>query len=69
MKTKKLCALHLSLLLLSGSLSLGESSGLRPEDILRFGRYEQDNTFSNGVEDIEWYVLSVEDNKALLISR
>lgn len=34
-----------------------------------FGQYEQDNDTSNGKEDIEWLVLNVQDDKALLISR
>lgn len=34
-----------------------------------FGHYEQDGNFSNGKEDIEWLVLEVKGNKALLISR
>ncbi len=33
-----------------------------------FGAYEQDNDESNGAEDIQWKVLDVEDNKALLLS-
>ncbi len=38
-------------------------------DIVVIGKYEQDNNKDNGPEDIEWIVLSVEDNKALLISK
>ena len=34
-----------------------------------FGSYEQDNDLSNGQEDIEWLVLALEDDRALLISR
>ncbi|WP_031551717.1 DUF6273 domain-containing protein [Oribacterium sp. FC2011] len=33
------------------------------------GLYEQDNDTSNGKEDIEWLVLNVEDNQALIISK
>ena len=36
---------------------------------IRFGAYEQDNNTSNGKEEIEWKVLAVEGNNALLISR
>lgn len=32
------------------------------------GHYEQDNIIANGEESIEWKVLSVEDDKALIIS-
>ena len=34
-----------------------------------FGRYEQDNDFSNGSEKIEWIVLDVQDGKSLLLSK
>ena len=38
-------------------------------NIVRFGRYEQDDHSDNGPESIEWVVLDVQDNKALLISQ
>lgn len=38
-------------------------------DIVTFGTYEQDNNTANGKEDIEWKVLSVEDNRVLVISK
>jgi len=34
-----------------------------------FGKYEQDNVKDNGKEDIEWLVLTVDGDKALLISK
>lgn len=34
-----------------------------------FGKYEQDNNKSNGAEDIEWLVLDVKEEKALVISK
>ena len=34
-----------------------------------FGSYEQDNDLTNGPEPIEWEVLAVQDNKALLVSK
>ena len=34
-----------------------------------FGSYEQDNSLANGPEPIEWNVLDVQDEKALLISK
>ncbi len=37
-------------------------------DYIEFGAYEQDNNTSNGKEPIEWRVLEVEGNRALLIS-
>lgn len=38
-------------------------------DYVKFGRYEQDNDDSNGTEDIEWLVISKENNSILLISK
>ena len=38
-------------------------------EYITFGRYEQDNDASNGAEIIEWIVLDVKDDKALVISR
>ena len=50
-----------------------ETSRNRPSvsvnDILTFGRYEQNGIRGNGAEDIEWLVLDVQGNKALLLSR
>lgn len=36
--------------------------------LVTFGCYEQDNDSDNGAEPIEWLVLAVEGNKALLVS-
>nr|MCR5042187.1 DUF6273 domain-containing protein [Clostridia bacterium] len=36
---------------------------------IKFGFYEQDNSTSNGKEEIEWKVLAVEGKKALIISQ
>ena len=38
-------------------------------DTIFFGKYEQDNEFANGKEDIEWCVLDIQDGKALVISK
>lgn len=38
-------------------------------DTIYFGTYEQDNNLSNGKEDIEWKVLSREENRILVISK
>ena len=38
-------------------------------DTIKFGRYEQDNDFSNGVEEIEWIVLIDEGNRLGVISK
>lgn len=37
-------------------------------DSVFFGAYEQDNDLSNGYEPIEWKVISVSDDKAVLLS-
>lgn len=42
---------------------------LKIGDIVTMGTYEQDSRKSNGAEDIEWLVLDIQNNKALLISR
>lgn len=41
---------------------------LGPGSIVSFGAYEQDNIPENGKEPIEWLVLEVQDQKALLVS-
>ena len=38
-------------------------------DIVTFGRYEQDGDLSNGPEDIEWYVVGREGDRALVLSK
>lgn len=38
-------------------------------DTVIFGSYEQDNRTSNGAEPVEWLVLDVEGDQALLLSR
>lgn len=38
-------------------------------NIVTFGKYEQDGLQSNGAETIEWLVLDVQEDKALLLSR
>ena len=43
--------------------------GLTVGGIITFGAYEQDNDQDNGPEPIEWQVLAVENDRALLISR
>lgn len=43
------------------AISLGES--------VKFGCYEQDNDKSNGREEIEWLVIFVNENRALLVSK
>lgn len=38
-------------------------------DYVKFGMYEQDNNSENGKEFIDWLVLDLKDNKALVISK
>lgn len=38
-------------------------------DIVTFGHYEQDNNTENGLESIEWQILSKEEGRTLVISR
>ena len=42
---------------------------ITPKQEVVFGRYEQDNNTENGAEDIVWYVLDVQGDKALIVSR
>ena len=44
-------------------------SHLQVGDYVTFGAYEQDRDNDNGAEAVEWLVLAVERDKALLISR
>ena len=38
-------------------------------DVVTFGKYEQDNDKANGAEGIEWIVLDIQGEKALLLSK
>ncbi|MCI6711658.1 MAG: toll/interleukin-1 receptor domain-containing protein [Firmicutes bacterium] len=38
-------------------------------DTIEFGKYEQDGNKSNGKEDIEWIVIDINSDKALVISK
>ena len=44
------------------------SSETKVGDIISLGKYEQDNNSKNGKESIEWQVIDVQDEKALIIS-
>ena len=44
-------------------------SGINAGDEIVFGEYEQDGNSGNGKEELEWIVLSVEGDKALLLSK
>jgi len=55
--------------LTSAAENLPEEKSLSTGDYIVFGAYEQDNDESNGKEPVEWKVLSVEEDRALVISR
>ncbi len=52
---------HKSLCIRLNSVNVG--------DVVKFGKYEQDDNKSNGKEDIEWNVLAKESDRVLLISK
>lgn len=74
--SRKIVATVLLAMLMFGMTACGGSDSASAEalkkaevgDIVPLGSYEQDNDTENGAEPIEWMVLAVEDNKALLIS-
>lgn len=53
----------------TSSPSTASTSGVYVGQVFTFGAYEQDGNESNGKEPIEWIVLNVNGNKALVISK
>ena len=51
------------------SPQVSEQSKVQVGDTVFFGTYEQDNDVTNGNEAIQWRVLDVQGNKALIISQ
>ncbi len=49
-------------------INLKKIANSKLNDIVKFGRYEQDDDYSNGTEVIEWNVVAKEGKKVLLIS-
>ncbi|MBR5383935.1 MAG: hypothetical protein IK133_08950 [Clostridia bacterium] len=47
----------------------GNSADLSAYNTVRFGQYEQDADYSNGPEEIEWLVLDIQGDRALLLSK
>lgn len=45
------------------------SSSLKAGSTFNFGHYEQDNNLNNGTEPIEWLVLTIQGDRALVISK
>jgi len=70
---RRLLTALLAMVLLCGVLTAQAEDKLAPYktvgSIVTFGRYEQDNQTENGPEAIEWIVLDVEGDKALLLSK
>ncbi|MCR5846749.1 MAG: S-layer homology domain-containing protein [Lachnospiraceae bacterium] len=59
--TRAECAAMIKMLIQKNNPQVG--------DIITFGKYEQDDNEANGKEDIDWIVLSVENDRMLLISQ
>lgn len=53
----------------SAPVRFDEAKDLKKNDLVSFGSYEQDGDKDNGPEAIEWIVLDVQDDRALLLSR
>ena len=72
MNKRKMATFLAVLVLFSFSVALAENdilyADLKVGDIVMIGRYEQDNNLENGPEPIEWRVLTVEQDRALLVS-
>ncbi|MBR0092390.1 MAG: hypothetical protein IJP92_11890 [Lachnospiraceae bacterium] len=47
----------------------GPFKNAKKGDIIIFGSYEQDGNAANGKEPVEWYVLDVEEDSVLVVSR
>ena len=50
-------------------VDLATIDNLTVGDSVFFGTYEQDNNLENGTEDIEWEVVDIKDNSALIYSK
>lgn len=69
-KKLALIAAVLCALLMAGVCCAEESAaGIQVGEFYTFGTYEQDNDLENGAEPIEWRVLKIEGNEALIISK
>lgn len=65
MNKRFLCVILAALLCAAFSVAAAEQVG----DFFTFGHYEQDNDAGNGMEPIEWRILAIEGDEALVISR
>lgn len=72
---KRCFCLAVILIMILTASALGEGQKLGKKDfqtvgnIVKLGKYEQDNNKKNGQEEIEWIVLDVQQGKSLLLSR
>lgn len=65
-----LIGIVLSVIVLAGCTKTDiKYNNLKEGDSITIGYYEQDGNSMNGLEKIEWEVINVEDNRALLISK
>lgn len=73
MKKSRVIVLILICLILSGCGEKADTKFKAKDftvgNVVTFGNYEQDNITSNGKEIIEWEVLEIRDDKALVVSR
>ena len=63
------CATMLCMMVAGNLLAESVQQNVAVGDILTFGHYEQDNDQQNGREPIEWVVLDIQNNQALLLTR
>ena len=66
-----LCAVLALLLCALACAAVAEPEGdwTTPGSIVRFGTLEQDNSFDNGAEPLEWVVLHSDGEKSLIMTR
>ena len=55
--------------ILCAACCAAQADAVQVGDFICFGHYEQDNAADNGMEPIEWRVLAIEGDEALVISR
>ena len=64
-----LCALLMTAVASAETVSVSAAAAPQVGEFYLFGSYEQDNNLENGVEPIEWRVLQIEGDEALIISK
>ena len=53
----------------NGEQAKNNIKGYKVGEYITFGSYEQDGDMSNGKEDVEWIILDIKGDKALVISK